>query len=129
MADAAKRIYELMVLVAWADGTVEASEALAVHEAVTSRPELADLGKKSEISRGAKALLDEFGLDGALRKVGAQLADAPSKELAFLCCARVLEADGEMSGAEAGALGTLQEVFGLSPADVKRLLAEAKPAA
>ena len=119
----AQRIYQLMVLTAWADGKVEASEALVVHEVVSSIAELKEVPKKGELSKGVKARIEAVGLDAALRELAAGLADTAHKELAFRSCAQVLEADGDVDQAEAEVLGTLQELFSLGPADVKRLLA------
>ncbi len=121
--EGARRIYQLMVLTAWVDGKVEASEALVVHEIVASMPVFKDIGSKSELSKAVKARIDEKGLDAALRELAAPVTDRGDRELAFRCCARVLDADGEMAAEEADALGTLQELFALSGDDVKRLMA------
>jgi tellurite resistance protein len=117
----ARRIYELMVLTAWADGRVQADEALAVHQMVAADPGFAQLGNKSEISRAIKARIDEKGLEVALRETAGAIGKA-DQELAFRCCARVLDADGEIAAEEADVLGTLQEVFGLSADTVRRLM-------
>jgi tellurite resistance protein len=121
--EGARSIYQLMVLTAWSDGKVEASEALAVHEIVASMPEFKEIGSKSELSKAAKARIDEKGLDATLRETAGKLQDRGDRELAFRCCARVLDADGELGAEEAEALATLQEVFALSGEDVKRLMA------
>jgi uncharacterized tellurite resistance protein B-like protein len=120
--DAARRIYELMVLTAWADGHVEAAEALAVHEMVAEHAAFKEIGSKSEISRGVKALIDAKGLDAALLEIAGGLTLREDRELAFRCCARVLESDGEVAAEEAEALADLQEAFGFSGEDVKRLM-------
>jgi uncharacterized tellurite resistance protein B-like protein len=122
-AEGAKAAYQLMVLIAWADGKVEASEALAVHEIVSASPLFKDIGSKSELSKDIKARIDAKGLDAALRETAAALSEVADRELAFHLCARVLEADGEMGAEEAEALATLQELFALSGEDVKRLMA------
>jgi uncharacterized tellurite resistance protein B-like protein len=121
MADA-KRIYELMVLTAWADGKVEASEALAVHEIVQQQG-FKDLVGRGELAKQLKARIDSVGLDAAVREVAAGLTAQPDRELAFRCCAQVLDADGELGMEEAEILNTLQELFSLSGDDVKRLMA------
>ena len=121
--ECANSIYQLMVLTAWADGKVEASEALAVHEIVGSSPIFKDIGSKSDLSKAIKARIDQQGIDAALRETAAVLKDRTDQELAFRFCAQVLDADGEMGAEEAEALGTLQEVFALSGEDVKRLMA------
>jgi hypothetical protein len=112
-----------MVLTAWADGKVGASEALAVHEIAASSPIFKDVGNKSELSRAAKARIDEKGLDTALREGAALLTDKADRELAFHFCARVLGADRDLGAEAAEALATLQELFALSGEDVKQLMA------
>src|SRR5439155_642189 len=119
----AKNIYRLMVLTAWVDGKVEASEALAVHEIVTASAIFKDIGSKSELSKAIKTSIDEKGIDTTLRETAAALKDRGDRELAFRYCARVLDADGEMGAEEADALATLQDLFALSGEDVKRLMA------
>jgi|ERR1041384_688084 tellurite resistance protein len=120
--DAARRIYELMVLTAWADGKVEAAEALAVHEVVTANPVFKEIGSKAEISRSVKARIDQQGLEAALKEAAAGLTAREDRELAFRCCAKVLDADGEIAAEEAEALAGLQELFGFNGDDVKRLM-------
>lgn len=117
----ARRIYELMVLTAWADGKVEASEAMVVHEVVAD-PVFQSIGSKSELSKGIKARIDLLGIDAALREAAAGLQERPERELAFRCCAKVLDADGEMGAEEADVLATLQELFSFTSEDVKRLM-------
>lgn len=119
----ARRIYELMVLAAWADGRVQPEEALAVHQLVAADPAFARLGNKAEISRDIQSRIAEKGLEAALREAAAAIAQG-DREFAFHCCARVVSADGEMAGEDAEVLGTLQEVFGLSGDAVKRLIVD-----
>jgi tellurite resistance protein len=117
--EGARRVYELMVLTAWADGKVEPNEALTVREIVAGFP---DIGNKSELSRAVKKRIDEKGFEDALRETAAAVTDRAERELAFRCCARVLNA-GEMDAADLEALASLQELFSLSGEDVKRLMA------
>jgi hypothetical protein len=118
----AKRIHELMVLTAWANGKVEPSEALALHKLVASNPHLHALPDKPETAKKMKARIDEVGLDPAVREVAAAVADRSDREIAFSLCARVLDADGDLSLEEADVLSSLQEVFGFSGEDVTRLM-------
>jgi tellurite resistance protein len=118
----AKHIYQLMVLTAWVDGSVDASEALAVHEIVAALPAFKDIGSKTELSKAVKARIDEKGADAALRETAVLLTDRADRELAFRCCAKVLDSDGEMGMEEVEALATLQELFGFSGEDVTRLM-------
>ena len=78
----ARRIYELMVLTAWADGKVQAEEALAVHRIVAADPAFAQVGNKSEISRAIQKRISEKGLDASLREAASAIAEA-DRELAF----------------------------------------------
>ena len=119
----ARRIYELMVLTAWADGKVQPGEALAVQQIVGAEPALAKLEDRGQLAREIRARIDRQGLAASLREAAAPLVDRADRELAFRCCARVLHADGELGAEDAEALATLQELFGLSGEDVKRLLA------
>ena len=119
----ARRIYELMVLTAWADGKVQPGEALAVQQIVGAEPALAKLADRGKLAREIRARIDRQGLAASLREAAEPLVDRADRELAFRCCARVLHADGELGAEDAEALATLQELFGLSGEDVKRLLA------
>jgi tellurite resistance protein len=118
----AKRIYELMVMTAWTDGKVEAKEALAVHDIAQAMPDFKALEGKAELSKKMKARIDEIGLDAAVREKAAEVTDRLDQEMAFRFCARVLNADSDLSLEEANVLSALQEVFGFSGEDVKRLM-------
>ena len=121
-ADQARAIYELMMLTAWADGRLEMSETL-VAEAVTAEvPEILAVTGKRDISQSARKALGELGLSGALKQAAAALGEAWHRELAFVCCARVLEADGIIAQEEFQVLIELRMLFGLKPEDVQRLL-------
>jgi uncharacterized tellurite resistance protein B-like protein len=117
----ATRIYELIVLAAWADGRVQPEEALAVRQIVAQDQALGQVANKAEITRAAKARIVEKGLDAALREAAGAIEEG-DRELAFRACAVVLNADGQLAGEDAEVLATLQELFGLSGEDVKRLM-------
>lgn len=119
----ARRIYELMVLTAWADGKVQPGEALAVQQIVAAEPALAKLADRGQLAREIRERIVRNGLTAALHEAAAPLVDRADRELAFRCCARVLHADGELGAEDADALATLQELFGFTGDDVKRLLA------
>lgn len=125
MADAldpAPSIVELMVITAWADGKVEGAEALAVHQQVAAHPLLQKVKSTAEISKRARARLQEVGLEDALREAAQRVQEPRLRELAFQCCVRVMGADSDFDAHEAQVLATLQEAFALSNADVKRLM-------
>ena len=118
----ARAVYELMMITAWSDGRLEMAETL-VAEAVTAEvPEMLAVPDKREISLRARKALGELGLSGALKQAAAALGEAWHRELAFVCCARVLEADGIIAQEEFQVLIELRMLFGLKPEDVQRLL-------
>lgn len=118
----ARKIVELMVLTAWADGHVEGAEALMIHKLVAGHAELRELGPTGDISRAVKERLAQVGMEQALRESALALKDTRHRELAFQCCAKVMGADGDFAAGEADVLASLQEYFALSATDVKRLL-------
>jgi tellurite resistance protein len=118
----AKRVIELMVLTAWADGRVEGSEALAIHKLASTIPELRPVGPTGEITRTAKARLEEVGLEQAVREAAEAITDPHYRELAFQCCAKISGADGDYVPEEAAVLTQLQSLFGFGAEDVRRLL-------
>jgi uncharacterized tellurite resistance protein B-like protein len=121
----ASSIYQLMILTAWADGQLDAAEALVTHDLLARMPELQRVSERDELARAAKEKLDSLGLVAALTDAARGLRDDAQREQAFLCCARVLEADGKIALEEFRVLGTLRQLFGLSDEAVERLLAEA----
>lgn len=120
--DQARRIVELMVLTAWADGRVEASEAIAIHKLEASFPELRAVGPAGDLSSAAKARLQRSGLEAAVREVASGIVDERYRQIAFQCCARVCGADGRYVDEEAAVLRLLEQAFGFSPQDVERML-------
>jgi hypothetical protein len=117
----ARPIYELLVLSVWADGKVRPDEVLAVQRIVAADESLSRLANRSELARGIKERIVAQGIDAVLREAASAVAPE-DRELAFRLCADVLKADGEMAGEDADALGTLQELFGLSAAAVAKLM-------
>lgn len=118
----ARKIVELMVLTAWSDGRVEGVEALAIHKLTLSFPELRDVGPTGEISRIAKNRLERVGIADAVSEVARGITDPRYREIAFQCCAKVSGADGVFVAEENEVLTGLQQLFGYSAEDVKRLL-------
>jgi tellurite resistance protein len=118
----ARRVVELMVITAWADGRVEGSEAIIIHKLATNMPELREVGPTGDISRVAKERLARQGLKECIRDAAAGITDPHYRELAFQCCAKVSGADGDFVPEEAEVLAELQALFAFSPDDVKRLL-------
>jgi uncharacterized membrane protein YebE (DUF533 family) len=118
----ARRVVELMVLSAWADGHVEGSEALAIQRQVASNPLLEGVGVVSEIGRETRRWLLADGMDACLAAAAADLKDGDYRELAFQCCARVMGADKSFPLEEESVLGRLQNLLGISDGDASRLL-------
>ncbi|TMA21466.1 MAG: hypothetical protein E6J88_15750 [Deltaproteobacteria bacterium] len=118
----ARRIVELMVLTAWADGRVEGVEALAIHKLTLAFPQLRDVGPTGEISSVAKERLQRAGIAAAVRVAAEAITDAKYREITFQCCAKVSGADGIFMQEENAVLTELQKVFGYDNEDVKRLL-------
>jgi hypothetical protein len=119
----ARSLYTLLVLTSWADGRVDASEILVEHAILDDVPELAALPGKRALAAAAKRDLDGLGLDAAVAKAAEPLQGKEDRELAFVSCVRMLEADGIIAHSEFRVLRILRKVFGLSGADVARLLA------
>lgn len=118
----ARQVVQLMVLTAWADGHVEGSEALTIHKLVAAHPELREVGPTGDLSRIARERLLQLGLKEAVRESALALRDPRYRELAFQCCAKVSGADGEFVPAEEDMLTQLQDLFGFTAVEVKRLL-------
>jgi len=118
----ARRVVELMVLAAWADGHVEGSEALAIQRLVAGNPMLERVGVVSEIGRETRKWMLADGLDACLAAAAGDLKDADYRELAFKCCARVMGADRVFPLQEESVLGRVQQLLGLSDAEAGRLL-------
>jgi uncharacterized membrane protein YebE (DUF533 family) len=118
----ARRVVELMVLSAWADGHVEGSEALAIQKQVAANPKLEGVGVVSEIARETRRWLLSEGMDVCLAAAAGELKDREYRELAFQCCARVMGADRSFPLEEESVLGRLQNLLGVSDADASRLL-------
>ncbi|HUJ28414.1 MAG TPA: tellurite resistance TerB family protein [Myxococcales bacterium] len=118
----ARALYELMMITAWADGRLDMSETLVAEAVVNDVPEIMAVPDRREISQRARQQLQQHGLREALKQAAANLGEAWHRELAFICCARVLEADGIIAQEEFTVLIELRKLFGLKPEDVQRLL-------
>jgi len=121
----ARAVYELMMITAWADGRLEMTETLVTEAVIAEVPELLKLPDKDQISTRAREQLRRLGLRPALEAAAASLGEAWHRELAFTCCARVLEADGIIAQEEFSVLVELRKIFGLRSEDVTRLLKKA----
>lgn len=121
-AEQARAIYELMMITSWADGRLDMPETLMTESVIAEVPELLDVPDKQQVAASARDRLQRLGLRPALKEVAAALGEAGHRELAFVCCARVLEADGIIAQEEFMVLLELRTIFGLRSEDVARLL-------
>jgi uncharacterized membrane protein YebE (DUF533 family) len=118
----ARRVVELMVLSAWADGHVEGSEALAIQRQVAASSLLDGVGVVSEIGRETRTWMIADGIESCLAAAAAGIQDRDYRELAFQCCARVMGADRSFPLEEESVLGKVQKLLGLADSEVERLL-------
>ena len=118
----ARSIHGLLVLTAWADGQIAAPEVLVEHAILAEVPELAALNDKRGLADAAKRALDELGLDAAVAQIAEPLRTRQDQELAFLCCVRMLEADGVIAPEEFRVLRILRRLFGFSLGEVNRIM-------
>lgn len=121
----ARQILRAVILTVLADGEAGA-EAVAVGNIRRDFPELSVVGDLAGLGRDVRAEYDEVGAEVCARRIAAGLHERNAKELAFICCARVMQADGETDLEEAELLGLFQELFALGGDDVKRLLAASR---
>jgi hypothetical protein len=120
----ARAMFRAVTLTALVDGRPDLSEARVVSELVDLHPRFAAFDDAFELGVQARVLLDEKGVEDALNEIVAGIASPADRRLAFQLCARVMIADGQTAGEEAMVLGTLQELFALSPDDVRAILGE-----
>ena len=118
----ARSVHGLLVLTAWADGRIVAPEVLVEHAVMAEMPELAALYDKRGLADAAKRALDELGLDAAVAQIAEPLRTREDQELAFVCCIRMLEADGVIAPEEFRVLRILRRLFGFSVDDVNRMM-------
>ena len=119
----ARNVFRAVILTVLVDGSADAGEAVAVANIRRDFPELDVVDDLRELGREMRARFDQVGAEVCARAIAAGLHDRDAKELAFLCSARVMLADGETDLEEAEVLSHFQELFQLSGDDVKRLLA------
>lgn len=118
----AKHVLQAVILTVLADGDPEGAEAKAVASIRADVPEIAALPEIGEIGRELHARFRHIGMEATARAISGGLHDRHYRELAFRLCAKVMQADGETELGEAEVLGLFQELFSLTPDDVKRLI-------
>ena len=118
----ARSIHGLLILTAWADRLIVAPEILVEQTILAELPELTALYDKRGLADAAKQALDELGLDAAVAQIAEPLRTREDQELAFVCCVRMLEADGVIAPEEFRVLRILRRLFGFTQHEVKRLV-------
>ena len=118
----AERIYQLMVVMARADETVDAREARVMAGIVNDTAALQELGDRAALTRAARGLLERKGLSAAVRDLATPISAANSRLLAIRCCARVLAADGVVADAELEVMGQLRLCFGYTVEEIETII-------
>lgn len=124
MSDSA-RIYQLMVLTAWADGHLHALEQRMAGHLLLEVPSLRGLEGRDQLAKEALALLSKAGVRGAVDELASGLDGYAAQRDALTCCARVLAADGRIAVEEFAVISVLRQRFAFSVEDVQRILADA----
>ena len=122
-AQTLKSVFQAALLVALSDGKPAAEEIGLINKVLSLHPAFGELPNPKGLLVETWKQLQADGMETCLERVAAAITRRDDQELAFRTCAQVMRADGRTEGEEAMVLGELQERFGLSPADVKRLLA------
>ncbi|MFL5310502.1 MAG: TerB family tellurite resistance protein [Myxococcales bacterium] len=117
-----RSIHGLLVLTAWADGRIVAPEIAMEQLILDEVPELAALEDRRGLAEAAKRALDELGIDAAVAQIAGPLQTREDQELAFVCCVRILEADGVIAPEEFRVLRILRRLFGFTQDEVSRLI-------
>jgi len=117
-----RSIYRLLVLTAWADGSIHPNEILVEHDILDELPELKALEDKRAMADDAKNALDSEGLDSAVAQIATLLTTREDQELAFACCVRMLEADGVIAPEEFRVLRILRRLWGFTQDEVNALI-------
>lgn len=118
----AKNVFQLVILTAMSDGQTGGDEAKAVAKLRKDEPVLQAVADVGSVGKEIHERAGTIGIDLAMRAAAKGLRDRFYQETAFRLCAKVMGADGETDLEEAQLLGDMQEVFGFSADDVKRLL-------
>ena len=122
MSDDAKHVFQAVVMTALADGKYEPAEARMVTELVRLDPGFAAIVDPQTVAQDIALRFRRDGLEACLAGIARGISAPAERERAFRLCAQVMGVDGETSGEEALLLGTMQELFGFSNEDVRRLI-------
>jgi hypothetical protein len=117
-----EHVFRAVVLAAFADGEPSADELTMLRTLLAQHPEYAGQRDARELVRDTYQLLRTLGPDGLVDDIAANLPDQGYRELAYTLVSRVVAADGRTATGEAILLTKLRDRFGLTEADVLRLL-------
>jgi tellurite resistance protein len=115
-------MFQAALLVALSDGKPQAEEIRKINDLLKLHPAFAQLQDPKGLLVETWKELKADGMDACVERVAAAITAREDRELAFRVCAQVMQADGTSQGEEAMVLGELQERFGFTPDDVKRLM-------
>jgi uncharacterized tellurite resistance protein B-like protein len=121
----AARIYQLMVLTAWADGHLHELEQRMAGHILLDAPELHGLQDRDGLAKSALDKLESLGIRAAVEEVSSGLTTAREQRLAIVCCARVLAADGRIAPEEFAVISQLRQKFSMTVTEVRAILVEA----
>ena len=122
-------LFETMILVAGADGTVTRDEVEEIYRRVFERPEFEGIHAKDlkdAIAHAARQVTKAKDMQHILPSLASRLPDEPSRKLAFGLAASVAMADRKTHPAELAVLKALQDVFEIDDQDVVRLFEAAE---
>jgi hypothetical protein len=117
-----ERVFDAVVLAAFADGEPSGAELKTLQETLAQHPEFAAQHELRPLLLDVYRRIRELGADALLDSIVDGLPDRRYQELAYSLASRVIAADGKTAAGEATMLRRLQERFGFTDEDVLRLL-------
>lgn len=117
-----EHVFHAVVLAAFADGEPSAEELALLRTLLDRYPEYGGQRDPRELVRDTYQLLRTLGPDGLIDDIAAGLPDAQYRELAYTLVTQIVAADGKTATGEEILLVKLRDRFGLTEADVLRLL-------
>ena len=122
-------LFETMILVAGADGTVTREEVEEIYRRVFERPEFKGIHAKDlkdAIAHAAQQVAKAIDMGEILPSIADRLPDKESRRLAFGLAASVAMADRRTHPAELSVLKALQEIFQIPDEEIVRLFEAAE---
>ena len=122
-------LFETMILVAGADGTVTREEVEEIYRRVFERPEFKGIHAKDlkdAIAHAAQQVAKAVDMGEILPSIADRLPDKESRRLAFGLAASVAMADRRTHPAELSVLKALQEIFQIPDEEIVRLFEAAE---